>query len=169
MSNFEITGNIIAYTDGSCSTKYKIGAWAAILFVNGKEIILQDLEKNTTNQRMELQAVLTVLQYIQNEKPDYSKMTIYTDSQYVVGIKGRIENFKRLEYKTKKAKPIRNEDLVRKLVYFIENMPVEFKKVKAHQKINNSKNYNRFVDKLCRKMVREYVAGNNGLLNFESH
>ncbi len=89
-----------------------------------------------------------------------SKIVIYTDSQYVAGIEGRIEKFKLQDYKTNKGKPIRNEDLVRKLVYFIENMNVDFVKVKAHQKETDTKNYNRVVDKLCRKLVREYVSLN---------
>ncbi len=151
--------NIIeVYTDGSCHTEYKIGAWAAIIFIAGKEIVLKNIEKDTTNQRMELSAVLNVLDYIKNNKLDDSKIVIYTDSQYVVGIEGRIEKFKSQNYKTKKSEPIRNEDLVRQLVSFIENGNINFVKVKAHQKETKQKNYNRVVDKLCRKLVREQVS-----------
>ncbi len=151
---------IKAYTDGSCNTKFKIGAWAAIIFIPEKETVLKKTEINTTNQRMELSAVLNVLDYIKANKLNDSKIVIYTDSQYVAGIEGRIEKFKLQDYKTNKGKPIRNEDLVRKLVYFIENMNVDFVKVKAHQKETDTKNYNRVVDKLCRKLVREYVSLN---------
>ena len=109
---------------------------------------------------MELAAVLDVLNYIKTNKLDDSKIVIYTDSQYVVGIEGRMERFKLQDYKTKKGEPIRNEDLVRQLIYFIENMNIDFVKVKAHQKETETKNYNRVVDKLCRKLVREYIKDN---------
>lgn len=151
---------IEAYTDGSCNTKLKVGAWAAIIFVDDKEIVLTNTAINTTNQRMELAAVLNVLDYLKNNKHDNSRIVIYTDSQYVAGVEGRIEKFKLQDYKTKKGEPIRNDDLVRELVYFIENMNIDFIKVKAHQKETETKNYNRVVDKLCRKLVREYVSKN---------
>ena len=149
---------IEVYTDGSCNTKLKVGAWASIIFINDSEIVLKDTELNTTNNRMELSAVLNVLEYIKNNNLDKSKIIIYTDSQYVEGIEGRIKKFKAQDYKTKKNEDIRNVDLVKELVYFIENMNISFVKVKAHQKENGTKNYNRFVDKLCRKLVREYVS-----------
>lgn len=152
--------NIEAYTDGSCNTKFKIGAWAAVLFIGDKEIVLKNIEKNTTNNRMELLAVLNVFDYLKIQNIDNSKIIIYTDSQYVAGIEGRIEKFKSQDYKTKKGEAIRNDDLVKKLVHFIENMNIDFVKVKAHQKATDKKNYNRFVDKLCRKLVREYVSEN---------
>ena len=150
--------HIEAYTDGSCHTKHLIGAWAAIIFIHDKEIILKNTEENTTNNRMELSAVLNVLEYIKTRQIENSKILIYTDSQYVVGIERRIEKFKLQEYKTKKGEAVRNEDLVKKLVYIIETMPVDFIKVKAHQKKTNTINYNRLVDKLARKLVRDYVS-----------
>jgi len=107
-----------------------------------------------------LSAVLNVLDYLKTNKLNDSKIVIYTDSQYVVGIEGRMYKFKTQDYRTKNGEAIRNEDLVRKLVYFIENMNIYFVKVKAHQKETDTKNYNRFVDKLCRKLVREYVSEN---------
>jgi ribonuclease HI len=152
-----LKNDIEVYTDGSCNTQHKIGAWAAILFIGENEFVLKNTEINTTNQQMELQAVLNVLDYIKNENIDYSNIIIYTDSQYVAGIEGRIEKFKNQDYRTKAGEPVRNIDLVKKLVFYIENMQINFVKVKAHQKANDTKNYNRFVDKLCRKMVREYV------------
>ena len=149
--------NIKAYTDGSCNTKLKIGAWAAIIFIRDEEIVLKDTVKDTTNNRMELTAVLNVLEYIKERNLDKSKIIIYTDSQYVEGIERRIVKFKQQDYKTKKGEAIRNVDLVKKLVFFIETINIEFVKVKAHQKKTDTKNYNRFVDKLSRKLVRNSV------------
>lgn len=149
---------IKAYTDGSCHTQHKIGAWAAIIFISDNEIILKNTEVNTTNNRMELTAVLNVLDYIKAQKIETSKILIYTDSQYVTGIERRKETFKLQNYKTKKGEAVRNEDLVKKLVCFIETVNIDFIKVKAHQKTTNTINYNRLVDKLARKQVRDYVS-----------
>ena len=151
---------IKAYTDGSCNTTHKFGAWAAIVFINDDEVVLKGTAKNTTNNRMELCGVLNVLDYLKTNNLHYSEIIIYTDSQYVEGIKSRIPKFKLQNYKTKKGVAIKNEDLVRRLVNFIETLNVEFVKVKAHQKETTTKNYNRFVDKLSRKLVRNYVSEN---------
>ncbi|OQX97147.1 MAG: hypothetical protein B6I20_13270 [Bacteroidetes bacterium 4572_117] len=150
---------IEAYTDGSCNTEHKIGAWAAIMFIHSKKVVLKNTLKNTTNNRMELLAVLNVLDYLTTQNLNKSKVIIYTDSQYVKGIEGRIEKFKLQNYRTKKAEPVRNSDLVKSLVHYIETMHIDFVKVKAHQKKTGTENYNRFVDKLSRRLVREYVSG----------
>ncbi len=151
--------NIIsAYTDGSCNTKYKIGAWAAIMFIDNNRIVLNETNETTTNNRMELMAVLGVFDYIKNNNIISSKINIHTDSQYVANIEKRLLKLKIQNYKTKKGEPIRNSDLVKQLIYYIENMNIEFIKVKAHQKKTETENYNRFVDKLSRKLVRTYVA-----------
>ncbi len=108
---------------------------------------------------MELIAVLNVLEYIENQKIR-NNIEIYTDSQYVAGIERRIPKFKQQNFTTKKGEAIKNEDLVRKLVSYIETMNIDFIKVKAHQKNTNKINYNRFVDKLSRKLVRNFVRNN---------
>lgn len=151
---------IKAYTDGSCNTKHNFGAWAGIVFINNKEVVLSNTEKETTNNRMELSAVINVIEYLIEKGLSKLPIIIYTDSQYVEGIERRIPKFQQKKYKTNKGEPIRNEDLVKKLVGFIETTNVSFVKVKAHQKETNTKNYNRFVDKLSRKLVREYVSEN---------
>ncbi len=149
---------IKAYTDGSCNPKLKIGAWAAIIIIHNKEIVLKKSEIDTTNNRMELSAVLNVLEYLRENNLEKSKIEIYTDSQYVEGIEKRIKKFKLSNYKTKKGEAVRNVDLVKKLVYFIESMNIIFVKVKAHMKKTDTINYNRFVDKLSRKLVRAVVS-----------
>ena len=153
------TNNIIkAYTDGSCNTTHNFGAWAAIIFINNEEVILKGTAKNTTNNRMELCGVLNVLNYIKTRNLQKLEIIIYTDSQYVEGIERRIPKFKLQNYKTKKGLVIKNDDLVRELVSYIETLNIEFVKVKAHQKETIPPNYNRFVDKLSRKLVGSYVS-----------
>jgi ribonuclease HI len=152
---------IVIYTDGSCNTKIKIGAWAAILLFPGEKILLKGVEYNTTNNRMELTAVLKAIEYIEEKHFD-SLIHIFTDSQYALRIPERKEKLKKNQFLTKKGSPIQNIDLVKDLILKIESHSISFIKVKAHQKPNINPNsvlvnYNIEVDKLVRKMVRENV------------
>jgi len=154
---------ITIYTDGSCHTQHKIGAWASIILIGEDEILLKDYEKNTTHNRMELQAVIKSLEYIRHHKLNYCEICIKSDSQYVVRIKDRKEKLKAADFITKKGTDIQNKDLVQQLIFFIETMNLEFVKVKAHQKKTNIRNYNIDVDKISRKLVREYVKKFNDI------
>lgn len=148
---------ITIYTDGSCHTQHKVGAWAAIILVDNNEILLDGHELNTTHNRMELLSVITALEYIEEQKLPFSKTTVKSDSQYVIKIKERKEKLKQANFITKKGKEIQNKDLVIRLIKFIETIELEFIKVKAHQKKTNIRNYNIDVDKTSRKIVRNIV------------
>jgi len=145
------------YTDGSCHTQQKNGGWAAIIFRNTEKIVLTGSERETTHNRMELLAVIKSIEYAIKEFNDFEKMIIYTDSQYVERIPLRTEKFISNNFKTKKGTLIQNIDLVQKLINLLDSTLVEFIKVKAHQKATNIPNYNREVDKLSRKLVREQL------------
>lgn len=145
------------YTDGSCNTKLKIGAWAAIILFDDKKIVLSGKEKNTRNNRMELLSVIDAIKFLKNKFEKIELIKIYSDSQYVVRICERKERLKSNNFLTKKNEDIRNVDLVKELIVIIESMKVDFIKVKAHQKKSDKKNYNRDVDMLSRKIVREEV------------
>lgn len=145
------------YTDGSCHTQLKIGAWAAILLIKNEKIVLKRVALETTHNRMELLAVIEAFEHLQKEQIKYDKAIIYSDSQYVVNIFDRKKNLKSNNFLTNKGTPIQNCDLVQKLISIIETYPVDFEKVLAHQKQSDSVNYNREVDKLARKMVRRSV------------
>lgn len=149
------------YTDGSCHTLCNIGAWASILLLTDKKILLKGEEINTTNNRMELTAVIKAIEFV-DENYKHSNIVIYTDSQYVSRIPDRMEKLKKNNFITKKGTSLQNCDLVKLLICQIENNNIEFVKVKAHQKTlydsqNTSINYNSEVDKLARQMVRESV------------
>lgn len=146
---------ITVYTDGSCNTVHKTGGWAAIFLMNGNKIVLKGAEKNTTNQRMELTAVLKALEYVQLNFGLAHAVNVCTDSQYVVDIKKRIPRLQSNNYRTKKGDPNRNEDLIRSLVRYIQHMSIIFTKVIAHQKEDETENLNREVDKIARSIVRE--------------
>jgi ribonuclease HI len=147
------------YTDGSCHTQKKIGAWASILKIDGEKIVLKGEVKNTTHNRMELVAVIEALNYIDKNEYD-AQLEVYTDSQYVCGILNRKEKLKNNRFLTKKGTSIQNADLVETLIQQIESHSIRFIKVKAHQKADTeSSKYNGQVDKLSRKLVRGNVKG----------
>jgi ribonuclease HI len=145
------------YTDGSCHTQLKIGAWAAIVLINNTPKTLEGIVKNTSHNRMELLGVIKALEYIKMQKIEFSKINIYSDSQYVVNIPDRKEKLILKNYLTNKETPIQNSDLIQDLINWLETSPIEFIKVQAHQKKSNIINYNREADKIARRLVRNAV------------
>ncbi len=145
------------FTDGSCHTQLKTGAWVALIFIEGKKIVLQNVVENTTHNRMELSAVISAVLYITENNIEYSGIEIYSDSQYVVDLVDRKEKLKNKLFITKKGTPIQNADLVQNLITLMEEFALIFIKVKAHQKPTSEINYNREADKLVRSILREAV------------
>ena len=100
------------FTDGACSGNPGPGGWAAILRQNHHEKELSGGEAATTNNRMELTAVIEGLKALKNGSP----VTIHTDSRYVMdGASKWILNWKKKGWKTADKKPVKNEDLWRAL------------------------------------------------------
>ena len=157
----KVDNEIVIYTDGSCHTQFKTGAWASIILIDDKEeIVLKDIEIDTTHNRMELLSVIKALNFIKENRFETCKITVKSDSQYVIGIKNRTEKLISSGFMTKKEKPVQNVDLLKQLISLSNSLDVEFIKVKAHQKKTDVKNYNREVDKISRKLVRDYVKKN---------
>jgi len=145
------------YTDGSCHTQHCVGAWVAILFIAGEKVILSGKELNTTHNRMELTAVIKAIEYVQQLNTKIILITVITDSQYVTGLKARQQKFIVQQFTTKKGNAISNACLVKELMVLINTMPIEFVKIKAHQKKTEVLNYNIEADKLSRNIVRQAV------------
>lgn len=145
------------YSDGSCHTKLKIGAWAALIFIANEKIVLKSVEKDTTNNRMELLGVIESVKYILENKIDYEVLEIYSDSQYVVNLTRRKDKLKQQNFLTSTGKNFPNTDLVKILIEFIETLSIEFVKVIAHQKKGVFVNYNREVDILVRRIMRDKI------------
>ena len=149
------------YTDGSCNTVLGSGAWVAILLVSDEKILLKGEARRTTNNRMELTAAIKAIEFV-NSNYTNALLKIYTDSQYLSHLPKRKEKLKKNLFRSKKGELLQNSDLVKTLLVQIENHSIEFIKVKAHQKSmaahsNTPASFNREVDKLARKMVRESV------------
>lgn len=144
---------ITIYTDGSCSTSALVGAWASIILINGKEVCLSGVEKDTTHHRMELQAVIQSISYLKKEGHNLSCLKIVSDSQYVVDLVTRKDKLKIKNYLTNKGIAIRNADLVKILIDLIEQYSPQFTKIKSHDV--NGDPHNRRVDMLARELIRK--------------
>ena len=103
-----MTAPVVIYTDGACKGNPGPGGWGALLQSGGRERELFGGESQTTNNRMELIAVIRALESL--KRP--ATVDIYTDSQYVKnGIETWINAWKRNGWKTSQRKPVKNADL----------------------------------------------------------
>jgi ribonuclease HI len=126
MSNDE---PVEVFTDGACRGNPGPGGWGAILRSNGKEKELWGGEAATTNNRMELTAVIRALEAL--TRP--SRVSLYTDSQYVQkGISEWIHSWKRRGWKTADKNPVKNEDLWRRLDELAAQHEVKWHWVRGH-------------------------------------
>lgn len=148
---------IQVYTDGSGHTQLKAGAWAALLLFDEREIVIQGMARETTHNHMELQAVVEAILYIRAENFIFEEIEIFSDSQYVVNLNSRKLALRNKNFLTSAAIPIRNQQLVRQFFNLLDETNVSLIKVPAHKKVDNTINYNRSVDKLVRKLLREFV------------
>jgi ribonuclease HI len=146
------------YTDGSCHTQQCIGGWAAIVFIGETKAVLKGKELNTTHNRMELLAVINAIKFVLEKDKTINKLQIVSGSQYVVGLTARQSKLNDKNFTTKKGNEIRNADLVKELLHFVNTLNLNFVKIKAHQQKTDITNYNIEVDKLCRKIVRDAVT-----------
>ena len=120
MSKFEI------YTDGSCSGNPGPGGWGVVLLENQNRYDLSGGAAATTNNRMELLAVIKALEALKNNSID---IIIYSDSKYVVESveKGWIWNWEKVNFKKK-----HNPDLWKKFIPLYKKFKIKFEWVKGH-------------------------------------
>jgi len=117
------------FTDGACRGNPGPGGWGAVMRFRGKEKQLYGGEPETTNNRMELKAVIMALEEL--TRPAMVRVT--TDSQYVKkGITEWIHNWKRNGWRTAAKKPVKNSDLWRELDHLVAQHDVAWDWVKGH-------------------------------------
>ncbi|MCG8508890.1 MAG: ribonuclease HI [Rhodospirillales bacterium] len=117
------------FTDGACSGNPGPGGWGVLLRWRGHEKELSGGEAETTNNRMEMMAAIKALEAL--ERP--VRVILHTDSRYLRdGITGWIHNWKRNGWKTAAKKPVKNEDLWRRLDGLLSRHQVEWRWVKGH-------------------------------------
>ena len=134
------------FTDGACSGNPGPGGWGVLLRWNGTEKELSGGEKNTTNNRMELMAAIAALESLTR----HMSVRLHTDSQYVKeGITQWIAGWKRNGWKTAARKPVKNEDLWKRLDIAQARHRVTWHWVRGH----NGHAENERADQLARDAV----------------
>jgi len=125
---------LFAFTDGACSGNPGPGGWGVLMQAKQGETLLKERElkggeAQTTNNRMELEAAIAALEAL--ERP--SKITVVTDSAYVKGgITAWLFSWKKNGWKTSTKKPVKNEDLWRRLDSAAQRHDVTWEWVKGH-------------------------------------
>ena len=149
MSNLDqklITPNVTIYTDGACSGNPGPGGWGAILIYKNQQKEIFGGEQESTNNRMELTAVISALNALKRK----SKVDLYTDSRYVVnGITKWIHNWKTNSWLTSAKKRVENKDLWLLLDQVSDNHDIVWHWVKGH----DGDNYNERADELARQAI----------------
>lgn len=142
------------YTDGACSGNPGPGGWAYILKhpASGKEREASGGEPQTTNNRMELRAVIEGLRALKSP----SRVEVYSDSQYVLnGLSEWLESWKKRGWKTADKKPVKNEDLWRDLDGLKALHTLSFHWVRGHSEHPENERCDRMaVEARDRQMVR---------------
>ncbi|MGI9338886.1 MAG: ribonuclease HI [Gammaproteobacteria bacterium] len=112
------------YTDGACIGNPGPGGWAAVILINGKQQALSGFEPDTTNNRMELTAVIRALQKL----PEQCALCLFTDSQYVQrGMTEWIGNWRKNDFRK-----VKNPDLWRQLDALANGRNIDWQWVRGH-------------------------------------
>ena len=138
------------YTDGACKGNPGIGGWGVFIQKENEQNDLYGFDAKTTNNKMELKAVIEGLKIIHPK----TNVTIITDSQYVKnGINQWIFNWKKNGWKTAAKKPVKNMDLWKELDDLVENRSVFWEWVKGH----SGNPGNDRADQLANKGIDDYL------------
>jgi len=121
---------VTIYTDGACSGNPGPGGWGAVLLYGEHSKEISGAEPHTTNNRMEITAVIEALKQLNQP----CRVTVYSDSAYVVNCfrNDWIGSWQRNGWKNSKGQPVENQDLWKELLRLMEIHQVEYVKVKGH-------------------------------------
>lgn len=124
-----MAGEVVIYTDGACKGNPGPGGWGVVLQYGDVEKTLHGGERDTTNNRMELQAAIEGLKVLKRA----CRVELYTDSQYVrKGITEWMTGWKRNGWKTAAKKPVKNAELWRELDEQVSRHSINWHWVKGH-------------------------------------
>lgn len=146
---------ISIWTDGACSYNPGPGGWAAILQYGKAEKVLSGGKNETTNNVMELTAVVEGLKALKEK----CSVLLYSDSAYVVNAveQGWLHNWKANGFRTADKKPVKNRELWEELDALLSEHAVKFIKVKGHA----DNEYNNRCDSIARSEVEKLSADKN--------
>ena len=138
---------VTIYTDGACSGNPGPGGWGAILMYQGNKKEISGGKKNTTNNEMELTAVIEALKMLKFP----CQVDLYSDSAYVVNafLQNWIGNWIKNNWKTSSKEPVKNQELWKKLYELTKTHQVKFIKVKGH----SDNEFNNRCDELARNAI----------------
>ena len=146
------------FTDGGCSGNPGPGGWAYVMVLEtfqGRKVIAQKKggEKDTTNNRMELTAVIEALRALKTMEGVPRQAAVCTDSQYVQkGITEWIRNWKRNNWRTSDKKPVKNQDLWLELDALNAEFSVKWEWVRGHA----GNVYNERCDSMTQTAIKEF-------------
>ena len=138
---------VTIYTDGACSGNPGPGGWGAILMYQGNKKEISGGKKNTTNNEMELTAVIEALKMLKFP----CQVDLYSDSAYVVNafLQNWIGNWVKNNWKTSGKEPVKNKELWQELYELTKVHKVNFIKVKGH----SDNEWNNRCDELARNAI----------------
>jgi len=139
------------YTDGACSGNPGAGGWAAVLLYNGHQKEISGAQAETTNNRMELTAIIEGLKMLKES----CAVTVYSDSAYSVDpfLKNWIDGWISRGWRTASKDEVKNVDLWQELLSLMKKHDVSFVKVKGHadNELNNR------CDLLARTAIKQFI------------
>ena len=142
---------VVIYTDGACRGNPGPGGWAAVLTSGEHERALSGAEPETTNNRMELRAVIEALSALKRRVA----VQLYTDSEYVRrGITEWLPNWKARRWRTAAGKPVKNQDLWEALDALAAGHDIEWHWVPGHAGVPG----NERVDELANAAIDALLA-----------
>lgn len=142
--------NVTLYTDGACSGNPGVGGYGAVLMYNGHERRICGAQPDTTNNRMELTAVIEGLKCLNQP----CEVNVYSDSAYTVNAfnSGWVYGWEKAGWVKPDKKPVLNADLWQELLNLTRIHKVSFNKVKGHA----DDEYNNICDKLATDAVKNF-------------
>ncbi len=146
-----MSDKVIIYTDGACSGNPGPGGWGAILMYKDAKKEISGGMKETTNNIMEVTAVVEALKCLKVE----SDVQIYSDSAYTVNAfnQGWIYNWIKKGWKTASGEEVKNKELWQELYNLTKKHKVEFIKVKGHA----DNEYNNRCDEMARNAIKKFL------------
>lgn len=142
--------NVIIYTDGACSYNPGPGGWGCVLIYKDIQKTFSGFEKETTNNKMEITAVIEALKKLKEP----CNVDLYSDSAYVCNafLENWVDNWKNNNFKASNKKSIQNLELWKELLELCKIHNVTFHKVKGHadNELNN----------LCDKLATTEILNN---------
>lgn len=137
------------YTDGGCIGNPGPGGWAYVIVNNGQQIQQAGSNPETTNNKMELQAVCEALRYVHAHLKE-EEITVHSDSRYVIqGISEWLAQWKRRDWKRANKKPVLNSDQWKELDALANSLSLTWQWVPGHADVH--------FNELCHQLVHQAI------------